>query len=217
MRTQQRILDLVQHIGLLAVIRGPSKDVTLRMVDALVEGGVNGIEITYTTPRAEEIVKQLYKSYDEDILLGMGTLTRPDQALRARDAGASFLVSPHCEENLATAMVETNLLTILGALTPSEVQRARRLGADVVKIFPASLGGPGYIKSLRGPYPDLLCMPTGGVTLENLPEWFDAGVIAVGAGSALCPRSWAIEGRFEAITARARAFVKAVHAARARA
>jgi len=215
MLTKDAALDRIRELGLLAVIRGPSAETTLRMVDALVTGGVTGIEITYTTPKANLIVQTLSERFGDDIVLGMGTLTMPEHARQAVDAGASFVVSPHCADDLAAAMTETNLLTMMGALTPTEIHRALILGADVVKIFPASLAGPGYVKSLRGPYPDLPLMPTGGVTLDNLLEWFRTGVIAVGAGGALCPSSWATAGRFDEITARAREFVHAVELARA--
>jgi len=210
MKSKANTLDRIRHLGLLAVIRGPSPDITLDMVAALVTGGVTGIEITYTTPDAERVVAELRQRYGEEILLGMGTLTQPEHAAQAVDAGAEFLVSPHCEEKLAAAMASTGLPVMMGALTPTEIQWALRHGADVVKIFPASLGGPAYFKSLRGPYPDLLLMPTGGVALDNLSAWFAAGAFAVGAGGALCPKAWALEGRFDEITARARSFVEAV-------
>lgn len=208
--TLQRIKDL----GLIAVIRGPSAELTLKMVDALVEGGVRGIEITYTTPEAAWVVRQLYEGYGEDILLGMGTLTRPEQVQEARQAGARFLVSPHYDPDLAREMVASGLVNMLGAFTPSEVWQAYRAGSDVVKIFPASVVGPEYIKALRGPFPEIPMMPTGGVTLDNLAEWFAAGVIAVGAGSNLCPSQWAREGRFKDITQTAEDFVKALAQAR---
>jgi 2-dehydro-3-deoxyphosphogluconate aldolase/(4S)-4-hydroxy-2-oxoglutarate aldolase len=103
---------------------------------------------------------------------------------------------------------------MMGALTPTEVLQAYRLGSSVVKIFPGTLGGPDYIKNLRGPFPYIPMMPTGGVNVENIPAWFAAGVFAVGAGSNLCPTAWAKEGRFTDITAVARSFVAAVQRAR---
>jgi len=213
--SKQNTLERIKQIGLLAVLRGPSPELTLKMVEALLAGGVTGIEITYTTPQAEQVVATLHRQYGSRILLGMGTLTQPAQAAQAQAAGARFLVSPHCEPALAQAMVATGLPTMIGALTPSELVQAHRLGADVVKIFPGSLGGPSYLKSLRGPFPHISMMPTGGVSLENIGDWFAAGAVAVGAGSELCPTALAKAGRFEAITERATAFVQAVVAARA--
>lgn len=211
---KQETLDVIHQLGLLSVLRGPSPDLTLHMVDALVAGGVTGIEITFTTPNALEVVKSLDERFGDQILLGMGTLTRPEQAAAAQKAGARFLVSPHCEKNLAAAMKATGLPIMLGALSPSEVVMSRTLGSDVVKLFPGSLGGPKYLKALRGPFPDIPIMPTGGVSEDNVGDWFAAGAFAVGAGSNLCPTVLAQERRFDEITAIAKAFVSAVASAR---
>ena len=212
--SKEQTLSRVRELGLLAVLRGPSPDLTLKMVDALVAGGVLGIEITFTTPNAPEVVSQLHDKYGDEILLGMGTLTTPENAEEAKAAGAQFIVSPHCEDELARAMVATGLGVMIGALTPSEVVKSYRLGSDVVKVFPGSQGGPSYMKALRGPFPDIPMMPTGGVSAENLTDWFAAGAVAVGAGSQLCPRAWAEAGRFDDITGRAKEFVKAIEQAR---
>jgi 2-dehydro-3-deoxyphosphogluconate aldolase/(4S)-4-hydroxy-2-oxoglutarate aldolase len=208
------ILDRIKQLGLLAVIRGPSPETTVKMVEALIAGGVTGIEITYSTPNAEAVVKQLDSRYGSKILLGMGTLTNPEQATCAKAAGARFLVSPICEPALVKAMVESGLLTMAGALTPSEVFQAYSLGTDVVKIFPGSLTGPSYIKALKGPFPYIPMMPTGGVSAANAADWFAAGVVAVGAGSELCPPDLAKAGKFEEISKRAADFVKVIEQAR---
>ncbi len=209
------ILEKVKDLGVLAVIRGPSPDLTIQMVEALVAGGVKGIEITYSTPNAEDVVKKLAEKFGDDIVLGMGTLTEPAQALSARAAGANFLVSPICEPELVRAMVASGLAVMAGAFTPTEVFQAYRLGTDVVKIFPGSVGGPAYLKALKGPFPYIPMMPTGGVNAGNVAEWFAAGVVAVGAGSELCPPQLAKEGKFEEISRRAAEFVKVVQAAKA--
>ena len=211
---KEETLAKLKQIGLIAVIRGPSVDLTLEMVAALVKGGVQGIEITYTTPNAPQVVKELDRQFGEQIVLGMGTLTEPEQAEEAQQAGARFLVSPICDAGLGAAMVATGLPVMIGALTPSEVYQAHRMGSDVVKVFPGSLVGPAYIKALKGPFPNIEIMPTGGVSVENVADWFAAGVFGVGAGSELCPTAWAKEGRFAQIEQRAREFVKAVQAAR---
>jgi len=192
---KSEVLERVNSLGLLAVIRGPSADLTVQMVEALVKGGVTGIEITYSTPNAEEVVKTLSGKFGDSILLGMGTLTKPEQAASAKAAGAHFLVSPICEPELVKAMVGSGLATMAGALTPTEVFQAYSLGVDVVKVFPGSLGGPAYIKALKGPFPYIPMMPTGGVSASNAKDWFAAGVVAVGAGSELCPPALAKCGR----------------------
>ncbi len=213
---KQAILQRVKSLGLLAVIRGPSEALTLKMVDALVAGGVKGIEITYSTPNAPAVLRALADKYGEEILLGMGTLTEPRQAEEAKLSGAQFLVSPICEPELVKAMVASGLSVMAGALTPTEVVQAHRLGADVVKVFPGSLGGPDYMKALRGPFPYILMMPTGGVNMHNIGEWFAAGAVAVGAGSELCPRNLAEAGEFDKIAENARQFNEAVIKARAK-
>lgn len=214
MSQKKKTLQKIHDLGVLAVIRGPSEDLTLKMVAALVAGGVTGIEITFTTPNALDVVSALDNEFGSEIVLGMGTLTRPKQAEAAKMAGAIFLVSPHTEKKLAKAMIATGLPVMMGALTPSEVMRARAYGSDVVKIFPGSLGGPDYMKSLKGPFPDIPMMPTGGVSDQNLKDWFSAGAFAVGAGSNLCPKSLALSGEFEQITSIARKYMEAIKEAR---
>ena len=212
---KQAVLDRIESLGLLAVLRGPSPELTVRMVEALAAGGVYGIEITYSTPNAEAVVAELAEKFGDRILLGMGTLIRPEQAASAKAAGAQFLVSPVCDPELVRAMVATGLPVMAGALTPTEVLQAHQLGSDVVKIFPGSMTGPSYIKALKGPFPYIRMMPTGGVNAGNIADWFAAGVVAVGAGSELCPPKLAKEGRFDEISERAREFVRIIEAARA--
>lgn len=210
----QAVLEKINKLGLVAVIRGPSPELTIQMVEALATGGVTGIEITYSTPDAAQVVRSLLSRYGDALLLGMGTLTEICQVEEAQSAGANFIVSPICEPSLARAMTASSLACMIGALTPSEVFQAYTLGADVVKIFPGSLVGPAYIKALKGPFPYIPLMPTGGVSLDNISDWFAAGVFAVGAGSELCPPDLAKAGKWDEITRRAAAFVKMVHSAR---
>ena len=214
MTPKEKTLQKIQDLGILAVLRGPSQELTLKMVEALVNGGITGIEITFTTPNALDVVQALAKEFRDDIVLGMGTLTKPDQAKNAKNAGATFLVSPHTEEELAAAMITTGLPVMMGALSPSEVMRAWSLGSDVIKVFPGSLGGPGFMKSLKGPFPDIPMMPTGGVSDKNLGDWFRAGAFAVGAGSNLCPKELAMAGDFDEITKIAERYIAAVRAAK---
>ena len=208
------VLEKIKELGLLAVIRGASPELTVKMVEALIAGGVLGIEITYSTPNAEDVVRTLCGKLGDRIMLGMGTLTKLEQAECAKEAGASFLVSPICEPELVKSMVASGLLTMAGALTPTEVFQAYQLGTDVVKLFPGSLGGPAYVKALKGPFPYIPMMPTGGVNAGNMAEWFASGVVAVGAGSELCPPQLAKEGRFDEITKRAAEFIQVVSASR---
>lgn len=211
---KKEVLNRIIEAKVVAVIRGPSEELSIKMVDALIRGGIRGIEITYSTPNAAEVVRALGKKHGDQITLGMGTLIEPAQAKEAKDAGALFLVSPVCEPALGKAMLDTGLVVMIGAMTPTEILQAYKLGSDVVKIFPGSLLGPAYVKALKGPLPQIPIMPTGGVSAANVAEWFAAGVVAVGAGSELCPPQLAQEGKFDEITTRAKEFLEAARKAK---
>ncbi|MEO6199555.1 MAG: bifunctional 4-hydroxy-2-oxoglutarate aldolase/2-dehydro-3-deoxy-phosphogluconate aldolase [Cryobacterium sp.] len=193
----------------LAVVRAPSAESALLAADALIAGGIVGLEITYSTPDAPAVIRELDARYGDRIYLGAGTVTTAEEAAKAADAGARFLVSPGTRRELTGAMKDTGLLVLTGALTPSEVMAAIEYGTDVVKIFPASLGGPAFLKSLRGPFPDVALMPTGGVTPENLDDWFAAGAIAVGAGGDLVSGADLAAGRYDEVERKARLFASA--------
>ena len=208
-----RTLEKTEELGLLAVVRGESRSAALEVVGALVEGGVLGIEITFTTPEAPRVIRDLDAEYGDGILLGAGTVITREQVDLAAEAGSTFLVSPGCDPELLPAMLETGLLVLPGVLTPSEVMLAHRLGAPAVKLFPGSSGGPSYLKALLGPFPDISFVPTGGVSVDNAQDWFAAGARAVGAGSALAPPSLAGRDRGEVVET-ARRFAEAVRAAR---
>lgn len=203
-------LEPIRAAGVIAVLRAPSAALALDAVDALVRGGITGIEVTYSTPDAPSVIARVIDRHGDRALVGAGTVTTDEQAREAADAGAAFLVSPGTLPELARAMRATGAVTMTGALTPSEVMTATALEVDVVKIFPASLGGPGYLSALRGPFPAVPLMPTGGVTPENLSEWFAAGAIAVGAGGELVPASALREGDLDEIERRARRFAEAL-------
>jgi 2-dehydro-3-deoxyphosphogluconate aldolase / (4S)-4-hydroxy-2-oxoglutarate aldolase len=208
-----RTLKRTEDLGLLAVVRGESRAAALEVVGALIEGGVLGIEITLTTPEATQMIRDLDEEYGDRILLGAGTVTTHEQVEQSAEAGATFLVSPGCDPNLLPAMLETGLLVVPGTLTPSEVMLARGLGAQAVKLFPGSLGGPSYLKALLGPFPGVPFVPTGGVSLGNIVDWFAAGAFAVGAGGTLAPSSLGGRDRGEVVE-NARRCAEAVRAAR---
>src|SRR4028118_1722931 len=176
-----RTLKKTEDLGLLAVVRGESRSAALEVVGALVEGGVLGIEITFTTPEAPQVIRDLDEEYGDGILLGAGTVITREQVDQAAEAGSTFLVSPGCDPELLPAMLGTGLLVLRRVPPPPEVMLARRLGAPAVKLFPGSSGGPSYLRALLGPFPDVSFVPTGGVSVDNVPDWFAAGARTVGA------------------------------------
>ncbi|HEX8509435.1 MAG TPA: bifunctional 4-hydroxy-2-oxoglutarate aldolase/2-dehydro-3-deoxy-phosphogluconate aldolase [Propionibacteriaceae bacterium] len=197
-----------------AVLRAPSAEAGVLATDALVAGGVTGIEITYSTPDAAAVIREVRRRHGKAIYLGAGTVLQPAQAHEAVQAGADFLVSPGTEPELTGAMLGTGATVLSGALTPSEVMAALRLGVHVVKLFPASLGGTAFLKALRGPFPDVSFVPTGGVSPSNLADWLAAGAVAVGAGGELCSAKAMATGNWAAITAVAEQFSSAARRAR---
>jgi len=211
--THPVVAEASRH-GVIAVLRAPSPDAAVEGAEALIRGGVRALEITYSTPDPASVIRELDRRHGQDVLLGAGTLTRPEQAAEVAEAGARFLVSPGSVAEVAEAMRATGAAVMLGALTPTEVMRAAQLGADVVKIFPASLGGPAFLRALRAPFPDLAFMPTGGVNPQNLADWFAAGAVAVGAGGELTPARALAEAAWDDVERSARRFTDALGAVR---
>ena len=207
-------LPAISDAGVIATLRAPSADAAYRAVDALVEEGLVAIEVTYTTPDAGAVIAGVAERFGDRVLLGAGTLTTVAQVEEARSAGAVFLVSPGFDDEVTPAIMASGALSMIGGYTPTEVQRLRRLGVDVVKFFPGSIGGPAALKALRGPFPDVTYIPTGGVNAENLGDWLAAGAVAVGAGSELLPAAAVRDGDAETIRANARHFLQALRTAR---
>lgn len=184
-------------------------------VDAIEAGGIPIVEITMTVPDAPSLVRQLANSHGSRVLIGAGTVLNSEQATACLDAGAQFLVSP----GLSIAVLETAKqrakLAIPGALTPTEIMLATSQGAKLLKIFPCgSLGGAKYLKSLRGPFPDISLIPTGGVNASNAAEFLAAGAFALGVGSELVDSAALREGKFDKITDAAKQLVAVVQSAR---
>jgi 2-dehydro-3-deoxyphosphogluconate aldolase / (4S)-4-hydroxy-2-oxoglutarate aldolase len=201
-------LERLSVTGVVAVIRAPSADAAFSISQALVRGGVLGIEITFSTPGAADAIARAKRELPS-VLVGAGTVLELAQLEAAADAGAAFLVSPHFDEALVASARERGVPFLAGALTPTEVVRAWRAGVACVKLFPGSAVGPSYVKALRGPLPQIPLMPTGGVDEGNLAEWLAAGAVAVGMGGALAT------GSLEAIEAAARRVSAALQKARA--
>lgn len=198
----------LRQARVIAVIRGVSADAAVDVSRAVIAGGVHGIEITFTTPDAGRAISELHDEYGDEIVLGAGTITRPQQAVEAARCGAEFLVSPGFDLELVRAMQATGLAVLPGALTPSEVMAVASAGLDLCKLFPGSLGGPGYLESLRAPFPAMQFIPTGGVSPENLDAWLAAGAFAAGVGASLAPSRLDNDDQRAAVTECAREFAR---------
>jgi 2-dehydro-3-deoxyphosphogluconate aldolase/(4S)-4-hydroxy-2-oxoglutarate aldolase len=202
-----RIRDQLVAQRVVPVLRFGSAATTIRAVDCLREAGFGTFEITLTTPGAVELVAELNGSIGESAVVGAGTVTDLDAARRCIDAGAQFLVSPCVVPGLAALAHEAGRAALVGAFTPTEVLAAHREGADVVKVFPASVGGPGHLAALHAVFPHVLLCPTGGVTLENLKKYFAAGAALVGIGSNLLDQEALAAGDIARVVAGARRFL----------
>lgn len=201
------LLEMLRQDRALAVIRAPRIDDPVALCRALAAGGIRAVEFTFTTPGVERIIAEAVA--DPDAIIGAGTVTDESAARAAIDAGARFLVTPGLHAGAGSVAREAGVPLLLGALSPTEVMRAVELGADAVKIFPASFVGPGYLRDLRGPFPDVPFVPSGGLDATVAGAWTAAGALAVTAGSSVVSASDIEAGAWDAVTERARAFVAA--------
>jgi 2-dehydro-3-deoxyphosphogluconate aldolase/(4S)-4-hydroxy-2-oxoglutarate aldolase len=204
----------VEALGIVAVIRLKDPATLRAVVDAIAEGGVRALEVTMTVPRAVELIRELAPALPDGFLLGAGTVTDPATARAVIDAGASFVVGPVFRPDVIAACHERDVPVMPGCFSPTEILAAHESGADIVKVFPATMLGPQFIKDVRAPLPQVKLMPTGGVTLDNAGDWIRAGAVAVGVGSALLDAKAIESGRYDVITANARRVVSSVAAAR---
>lgn len=202
------ILNKLKKSGLIAVVRGKDKAEALNATAAIIEGGIKGIELTFTVPEAEEVIEELVKKYeaDSDIVIGAGTVLDAITARIAIMAGAEYIVSPTFDLETAKICNLYQIPYLPGCMTITEMKNALRAGVDIVKLFPGSAFGPSIVKAFKAPLPQLNIMPTGGVSLDNIADWFEAGVICVGVGgNLLAPMS---EGNFDEVKKIAETYVR---------
>jgi len=212
---KREVLNRMINEGLIPVIRVTSASEATDVADAVKEGGVSFIEITMSVQGAIDVIKELTQKYKDEIIMGAGTVLDPETGRAALLAGAQFLVSPTLNLDLIQLGHRYSAVVIPGAMTPTEILTAWNAGADMVKVFPsAQLGGPEYIKALRGPLPQILLVPTGGVNLQNAGAFIKAGATALGVGGELVDKKAIKERKFHIITESARAFLKTIQEAR---
>ncbi|MEX0676746.1 MAG: bifunctional 4-hydroxy-2-oxoglutarate aldolase/2-dehydro-3-deoxy-phosphogluconate aldolase [Pirellulales bacterium] len=200
--------------GIVAVIRAASGELLADVAEALLAGGVEIMEVTFTVPRAHEVLRRVAERLGGRILLGAGTVLDAETARAALLEGAEFIVSPTVNLDVIKICRRYDKLVIPGALSPTEVLWAWEAGADIVKIFPADMGGPQYLKALAGPLPQVRLMPTGGVNLQTAGEFLRAGAFALGVGGSLVDPKAVSSGDLAKIESLARGFVDVVRQSR---
>jgi 2-dehydro-3-deoxyphosphogluconate aldolase/(4S)-4-hydroxy-2-oxoglutarate aldolase len=214
--TRQQILSFIKDIGIVPVVRTATAEGAIKAIEAIYRGGVRAAEITMTVPGAIRALEKVADQFGDKIVLGAGTVLDPETARACMLAGAEFFVTPSLKLSTIEMVKRYSKVICPGALTPTEVVTAWEAGADIVKIFPCgNVGGPKYIKALRGPFPHIDMIPTGGVNLETTGDFLKAGACAVAVGGELVDAKTIKEGRFDIIEERARQYLAAVAKARA--
>ena len=208
--TLSRIVDS----GVVAVLRGVPADQLIEIAEALREGGVTAVEITADTPDVADLIGEVAGSFDDEVVVGTGTVLDSETARTTLMAGAEFVVSPSLHEDVIETCNRYGAVSAPGVMTPTEAVRGYEAGADFVKVFPAKTVGPAHLGAMKGPLGQIPMMPTGGVSPDNAAEYVDAGAFAVGAGGALVDYDAAERGDYEVITETAREFTRVVEAAR---
>ncbi len=214
--TAKQILEFITAAGIVPVVRAASAEHAIRAVEALYNGGVRSAEITMTVPGAIKALEKTADTFGDKLVLGAGTVLDPETARSCMLAGAEFFVSPSLRVSVIEMAKRYSKVIFPGALTPTEVLAAWEAGADAVKVFPCgNVGGAKYIKALKGPFPHIEMVPTGGVNLETVADFLKAGCCAVGVGGELVDGKSMAAGKFEVIEDRARQFLELIRKTRA--
>lgn len=213
---KEKALKLIHDVGLIPIVRTSATDDAVRAVEAIIASGIGIVEITMTVPNALRVVEQVTKRFGDEVLVGSGTILDAENCASAIAAGTDFIVTPTFDPHVIETAQKHNKPCLSGALTPTEVLATWRAGADLVKVFPCGpAGGPKYIKALKGPFPQIELIPTGGINLDNAAEFIRAGATAVAVGGELVDLKALRAGNLDAITATAKKFMEAVRQGRA--
>lgn len=214
--TAQEILAFITEVGIVPVVRTASAEQAIQAVEAIYNGGIRAAEITMTVPGAVRALEKVADRFGGKIMLGAGTVLDPETARICMLAGAEFFVTPSLRPATIEMVKRYSKVICPGALTPTEVLTAWEAGADVVKVFPCgNVGGAKYIKALKGPFPQIEMIPTGGVNLETAGDFLKAGACAVAVGGELVDAKLLKESKYDEMTTRARQYLEAVAKARA--
>jgi len=208
------ILNQISNIGVVAVVRGNSKEQAIKIADACIAGGVTCIELTYTVPGARAIIEALVEKYadNKEVVIGAGSVLDPETCKGAIEAGAKFIVAPSFNENVAKLANRYQIPYVPGTQTIKEIVTAMEYGSDVIKVFPGDILGPRFVKDVKGPLPYANLMPSGGVDIDNIKDWVKAGVVAVSAGSSLT--AGAKKNDYALVTETAKKFIAEYKAAK---
>ncbi|TDL34272.1 bifunctional 4-hydroxy-2-oxoglutarate aldolase/2-dehydro-3-deoxy-phosphogluconate aldolase [Jeotgalibacillus sp. S-D1] len=204
------IVEKLSTLSVIPVLRNIPYKKSKDIVQALLDGGIHAVEVTMESDRAEAIIRESADQFGDQMLIGAGTVLSVDDCKRAIEAGAQFIVSPALDEEVVTYAVEQGVPVIPGVFTPSEILRAVQLGAAMVKLFPASVLGPGFITDVKGPLGHIEIMATGGITMESAKSYIEAGAIAVGAGGALLRKDLISENDWLGLADEARKWMESV-------
>lgn len=208
-----QVLQRILEVGVVAVVRAQTADQGLRIAEAVLEGGLPAVEITFTVPKAHHVIEALAERFRPDeLILGAGSVLDPETARIAILSGATYVVSPALNEDTVRLCNRYQVPMMPGAMTLKDVILAMEAGASIVKLFPGEAVGPVMVKAIKGPLPQAPLMPTGGVSVENAGEWIRAGAVALGAGGSLT--AGARQGDYASITRIARQLVEEVRKAR---
>jgi len=214
--TRPEIPAALEETRIVAILRRTDSSRAIETARAILAGGVRAIEVTCDSDGVFEMIQAIAAEFGDQLLVGAGTVLDIETAEKALKAGATYIVSPHTDATLISAMAERGVPCVPGAFTPTEALTAWRAGAVVVKLFPSGPIGPGHLKDLLGPLRQIRFLPTGGVTLDNAPDFIAAGAWGLGIGSALVDGPLVAEGRFDELTRRAAGFIAAAAPARGR-
>jgi len=211
------VLKKMIQVGVVPVVRADREEEAFDAVNALIKGGIPIAEITMTTPNAHQIIAKLIQKFGERLTVGAGTVTDISMCSGAMAVGSHFIVTPTLHMDIIQMCVKRNICIIGGGLTPTEILSTWKEGADAVKVFPVSaMGGPRYFRMIHEPLPQIPLVATGGVSLETLPEYLEAGAIFVGAGGDLIFKKALKNGKIEQITARAEQYIETIQKARSK-
>ncbi|CAM3253772.1 bifunctional 4-hydroxy-2-oxoglutarate aldolase/2-dehydro-3-deoxy-phosphogluconate aldolase [Lactococcus hircilactis] len=207
---RMNIISKMVASGVVSVVRADSPEKAIKIVDAVVAGGIKSIELTYSVPMANRVISKLVEKYKaSEVIIGAGTVLEPASARLAIIAGAQFIVSPSFDKEVAKICNLYQIPYIPGILTPREAGEALKYGSEIIKLFPGDIASPAMIKDLKGPFPYINIMPSGGVSAENVGEWFKAGAIAVSAGGGVTRP--AEHDDYEGVKKNAEQFMKAFY------